>query len=57
MINLIRSAITLKEIRLKSNLWHLEMMVAGTLWISVVAKINLPCEGGSSKVLSNALNA
>ena len=42
---------------LKSKRWHLEMMVAGTLWMSVVAKINLTCSGGSSRVLRRALKA
>ena len=42
---------------LKSKRWQREMMVAGTLWTSVVAKMNLTWEGGSSRVLSRALKA
>ena len=45
------------EIFLKSNLWHLERIVAGNFCGSVVASINLTCFGGSSSVLSRALNA
>ena len=33
------------------------MMVSGTFSISVVAKINFACSGGSSNVFNNALNA
>ena len=42
---------------MKSNLWHLERIVTGTLWGSVVAKMNLTWEGGSSSVFRRALNA
>ena len=45
------------DILLKSNLWHLERIVAGSFCGSVVAKINLTCSGGSSNVFNNALNA
>ena len=45
------------DIFLKSNLWHLDNIVAGNFCGSVVAKINFTCAGGSSKVLSNALKA
>ena len=45
------------EILLKSNLWHLDNMVAGNFCGSVVASINLTCSGGSSSVFSNALKA
>ena len=45
------------EILLKSNLWHLERIVAGNFWGSVVAKINLTCSGGSSNVFKSALKA
>ena len=34
--------------RLKSKRWQRERMVIGSLWGSVVAKMNLICEGGSS---------
>ena len=34
-----------------------DRIVTGTLRISVVAKMNLACGGGSSRVLSRALNA
>ena len=43
--------------RLKSNRWHLEIIVSGTLCTSVVASIKIAWGGGSSKVLSKALNA
>ena len=42
---------------LKSNLWHLERIVAGNFCGSVVAKINFTCSGGSSNVFNNALKA
>ena len=45
------------EIFLKSNLWHLDKIVAGSFWGSVVANINLTCAGGSSNVFNKALNA
>ena len=45
------------DIFLKSNLWHLESIVAGNFCGSVVAKINLTCSGGSSNVFNRALNA
>ena len=32
-------------------------MVAGPLWISVVARMNIRCSGGSSKICNRALNA
>ena len=35
----------------------IEMIVAGSFWSSVVARMNTTCAGGSSSVLSNALNA
>ena len=41
----------------KSNLWQRERIVNGTLFTSVVAKINLTCSGGSSRVFKRALNA
>ena len=44
-------------ILLKSNLWHLDKIVAGNFCGSVVAKINFTCSGGSSNVFNNALNA
>ena len=42
---------------LKSNRWQREIIVSGTLWISVVQRIKIIRAGGSSKVLSRALNA
>lgn len=45
------------DIFLKSNLWHLESIVAGSFCGSVVASINFTCAGGSSNVFSSALNA
>ncbi len=41
----------------KSNRWHRDWIVAMTLLGSVVAKMNFTCSGGSSSVLSRALNA
>ena len=43
--------------RRRSKRWQRDRMVTGTLRISVVAKMNLACGGGSSSVLSSALNA
>ena len=37
--------------------WQRERMVAGTLCSSVVARINIRCAGGSSRIFSRALNA
>ena len=37
--------------------WQRERMVSGSLCGSVVAKMNFTCAGGSSSVLSSALNA
>ena len=45
------------DIFLKSNLWHLESIVVSNFCGSVVASINFTCSGGSSRVLSSALNA
>ena len=42
---------------LRSNLWHLDKIVTGIFLTSVVASINFKLGGGSSKVLSNPLNA
>src|SRR4051794_19213417 len=42
---------------LKMNCWHRDKIVAGTLWRSVVAIMNTTCGGGSSSILSSALNA
>ena len=52
-ISIIRSGV----IRLRSNLWQRLSTVTGTLRISVVAKMNFTCSGGSSRVFSSALNA
>ncbi len=43
--------------RRRSKRWHRDRMVTGTLRISVVAKMNLACGGGSSSVFRRALNA
>ena len=45
------------DIFLKSKRWHLESIVAGNFWGSVVANINLTCAGGSSNVFKSALKA
>ena len=50
-------SISTSEILLKSYLWHLLIIVSGTLWVSVVASINFTCFGGSSNILRSALNA
>ena len=51
------AAMSSGRILLKSNRWHLDMIVAGTLYISVVASMNFTCSGGSSIILRSALNA
>jgi len=43
------------SIRRRSKLWHRLSTVTGTFLISVVAKMNFTCSGGSSSVFSNAL--
>ncbi len=45
------------DTRRRSNLWHRLSTVTGTLRSSVVAKMKVTCGGGSSSVLSSALNA
>ena len=57
-----QTSLNLPEMRsmgilLKSYLWQREMMVAGILSDSVVAKTKITCFGGSSIVLRRALNA
>src|SRR5690625_7714034 len=52
-----RLTISSTVIRLKSNLCTRDKIVGSTLWGSVVAKIKIACGGGSSSVLSRALNA
>ncbi len=52
-----RSLITRRGIRRKSYRWQRERMVIGTLWLSVVAKMNFTWAGGSSRVFRNALKA
>ena len=49
----------LKEVIIpaKSNRWQRDKIVIGILLGSVVAKKNFTCSGGSSNVLSSALNA
>ena len=39
----------------KSKRWQRDRMVIGIFWTSVVAKMNLTCGGGSSRVFSRAL--
>ena len=53
----ILSEISSGESRWKSNRWHRETIVVGSLWISVVAKMKTTWGGGSSKIFKNALNA
>ena len=53
----ISAIITSGSIRRKSKRWQRDSTVTGTLRISVVAKMNLTCSGGSSSVFSSALNA
>jgi len=48
---------SLASIFLKSYLWHLDIIVSGTLCVSVVAKINFTNSGGSSNIFKSALNA
>ena len=43
--------------RRKSKRWHRDRIVAGTFCGSVVARMNRTWAGGSSRVLSSALNA
>ena len=43
--------------RRRSNRWQRLRIVGSTFCGSVVAKMNLTCSGGSSSVLSSALNA
>ena len=43
--------------RRRSKRWQRDSTVIGTLRISVVAKMNFACAGGSSSVFRNALNA
>ena len=52
-----RSAIADSGMRLNSNRWHRDTIVAGTLCVSVVARMKTMCSGGSSRIFSNALNA
>ena len=51
------SIISSGSILLRSNLWQRDRTVTGTFRISVVAKINFTCSGGSSSVFNSALNA
>ena len=52
-----RAAMSWGVMRLKENRWHRDRMVAGTLWSSVVARMNIRCSGGSSRIFSRALKA
>ncbi|MBA7592690.1 hypothetical protein ES708_34883 [subsurface metagenome] len=45
------------EMRLKSKRWQRDMIVGNTLCISVVASTKITWGGGSSSVLSRALEA
>ena len=45
------------EMRRRSKRWQRDSTVTGTLRISVVAKMNFTCGGGSSSVFSSALKA
>ena len=47
--------ISFSEIDLNSNLWVLDSIVSGIFSISVVAKINIRCFGGSSIIFKRAL--
>ena len=51
------SVICLSGIRRKSKHWQRERIVAGTFWVSVVAKMKITWPGGSSRVFNSALNA
>ena len=62
MPDLPQTSLNLPEMRsmgilLKSYLWQREMIVAGILSDSVVAKTKMTCFGGSSMVLRRALKA
>ena len=46
-----------REIRRKSYRWHREMIVRGTLWISVVARMKMAWAGGSRGGLQQGLTA
>ena len=52
-----RAIITSGSILRRSNRWQRESTVTGTLRISVVAKMNFTCSGGSSSVFNSALKA
>ncbi|AKF85418.1 hypothetical protein MFUL124B02_11995 [Myxococcus fulvus 124B02] len=52
-----RWSIRAAEMRRKLWRWQRDRMVSGSLCASVVAKMNFTCPGGSSSVLSSALNA
>jgi hypothetical protein len=49
--------ITSGSIRFRSKRWQRDRTVTGTLRISVVAKMNFTCAGGSSSVFNSALKA
>ncbi len=52
-----RAIISPASMRRRSNRWQRDRMVTGTLRISVVAKMNFTCAGGSSSVFRSALKA
>ena len=56
-ISKIRAFAVAREIRRKSKCWQREMMVAGILASSVVARIKTACSGGSSSVFKSAFQA
>ena len=45
------------DILSKSYIWHRERIVGRILFFSVVARMKITCEGGSSNVFRNALKA
>ncbi len=51
------SAMSRSGILRKSKDWQRERIVAGTLWVSVVAKMKITWAGGSSRVFRSALKA
>ena len=52
-----RAVIVSTGMRLKLCRWQRDKIVAGTLCSSVVARMNMRCSGGSSRIFSRALNA
>ena len=52
-----REAISSGRRRLNANRWQRDKIVAGTFCSSVVARMNIRCSGGSSRIFSRALKA